>query len=91
MIYDVTKHKIFYGYFVKKEYKLSRTECRILNVLLDCELHSAKEIADKSRVLSETAVRSQISKMRKKGLDIKSRYELGYQLNTSITIGDLDE
>lgn len=87
MVYDKKEHTLFKAYMVKEEYKLVGAEIRILELLLDYNVHSINEIMDKCNVMSENAATTQIARMRKKGLDIQARYGRGYKLISNITIG----
>ena len=87
MIYDKKHGKVFYGYFVKHEYELTKNERKILNLLMDHNVYTADEIATKCDILSPGAVITQISKLRNKGIEIYSLYGRGYRLKTNIVEG----
>lgn len=84
MIYDKKNKTLFRAYMVKEEYELVGAEIRILELLLDYNIHSTDEIMDKCNVMSTSAVITQISRMRHKGLDIQARYGRGYKLMNNI-------
>lgn len=86
MVLDPLRGKIFYGFFVKKQFDVSRTEVRILKLLSDGNVHTFKEISDKCEVQTTGAVKAQICRLRHKGIKIETIRSVGYILRTELRI-----
>lgn len=86
MVLDPLRGKVFYGFFVKKQFDVSRAEVRILKLLSDGNVHTFEEIAEKCDIQTVGAVKAQMCRMRHKGIKVDTVRSVGYILRTDIKI-----
>lgn len=86
MILDLKERKLFYIQTIQREWNLSNQDIAILEILKDGNVHPIKEIVERCNGISDKAIITNLSRLRRRGIKIKVIYGFGYKLESTLNI-----